>query len=364
MSNEDVSSQPPVRRQINWFVLMFLAFHVPLFIYPVLRLGSWLSLPVWLTLLVLIPLASSQIVARFWLRGSVNKAAIVFRKAADFWLGMSPVLLMLLLVFELILLVSDLPAHIAALWVITLTTVISFIGLLVAISPRVKTISLTSPRLRESVRFVQITDVHIGSRSRSFLERLMFRINRLNPDFLCITGDFIDAPGILEDQLQSLAQTDYPIYFCIGNHEKYEDLEDILRRLDNLGVQILRSDTRHFRDDIQVIGIDDMEDPFQVEKELKHIELDGDAFKLLLYHRPRGLEAAAEHGIDLILSGHTHNGQIFPFNLIVKRVFERIIGMYSLGETRQYVSQGTGTWGPVMRLGTYSEITLFEYDPE
>ena len=107
-----------------------------------------------------------------------------------------------------------------------------------------------------------------------------------------------------------------------------------------------------------------MEDPLRVEKELKHIALDADAFKLLLYHRPRGLEAAAEHSIDLILSGYTHNGQIFPFNLIVKWVFERIIGMYSLGETRQYVSQGTGTWGPVMRLGTYSEITLFEYDPE
>ena len=364
MSNQEISPQTPVRPQINWFVLMFLAFHVPLFVYPILRLSVWLSLPLWLTLTILIPLVSSQIVARFWLRGSLKKLAVVYRKTADFWLGMSPVLLMLMLVFEFVLLVTGIATHIAALWVVTLTTLISFIGLIVAISPRVKTISLTSSRLQAPVRFVQITDVHIGSRSQSFLERLMFRINRLHPDFLCITGDFIDAPGITEDQLQSLARADYPIYFCIGNHEKYEDLEDILQRLDNLGVKILRSDTLHFRKDIQIIGIDDMEDPLQVEKELKHIALDAGAFKLLLYHRPRGLEAAAEHGIDLILSGHTHNGQIFPFNLIVKRVFERIIGMYSLGETRQYVSQGTGTWGPVMRLGTYSEITLFEYDPE
>jgi predicted MPP superfamily phosphohydrolase len=64
-----------------------------------------------------------------------------------------------------------------------------------------------------------------------------------------------------------------------------------------------------------------------------------------------------------MLSGHTHNGQIIPFNLIVSRVFDRIKGMYYLGQTRLYVSQGTGTWGPVMRVGTGSEITLFELSP-
>jgi hypothetical protein len=61
-----------------------------------------------------------------------------------------------------------------------------------------------------------------------------------------------------------------------------------------------------------------------------------------------------------MISGHTHNGQIFPFNFIVYSVFDRIVGMYQLGGSRLYVSQGTGTWGPVMRLGTRSEITLFE----
>jgi hypothetical protein len=83
-----------------------------------------------------------------------------------------------------------------------------------------------------------------------------------------------------------------------------------------------------------------------------------------MYHRPRGLEAAADAGIDLMLSGHTHNGQIFPFNFVVSSVFDKVKGMYKNGNSRLYVSQGTGTWGPVMRIGTRSEITLFEITPE
>jgi len=206
--------------------------------------------------------------------------------------------------------------------------------------------------------------VHIGSRSQRFLERVIAKVNALEPDFLCITGDFIDAPGITETMLGSLKSVSVPIYYCTGNHEKYEDFDAILTRLNNLGVKVLRDDTLHHRHDLQVIGIDDMEDALQVKRQLATLKIDLQAFVLLLYHRPRGLEAAAEAGVDLMICGHTHNGQIMPFNLLVRRVFDRIKGMYQIGQTRLYVSQGTGTWGPVMRVGTSSEITLFELSPE
>lgn len=87
---------------------------------------------------------------------------------------------------------------------------------------------------------------------------------------------------------------------------------------------------------------------------------DPSRYQVLLYHRPDGLEAAAAANIDLMLCGHTHNGQIVPFNFLVRRVFPRIVGLHDLGGTRLYVSPGTGTWGPVMRLGTRSEITVFD----
>jgi predicted MPP superfamily phosphohydrolase len=114
---------------------------------------------------------------------------------------------------------------------------------------------------------------------------------------------------------------------------------------------------------VQFIGIDDMDDAMQVSRQLARINVESEPYVILLYHRPRGLEAAAEAGVDLMLSGHTHNGQIVPFNLIVKRVFEQMRGLYYYAQATLYVSSGTGTWGPIMRLGTRSEITLIEVLP-
>lgn len=352
------------RRQFRRFFYIALALHIPLFIYPVLRLGDWFAWPLWLTLIVLVPVTTSQFVSRFWLRGNKTGLSQGLRQLADFVLGVSPIMFMSLVAFEVLVLVFAMPVDTAAFGVVLVTFACGVLGSLVAMTPMVKRIKLTSPRLKAPLRFVQITDVHIGSRNKGFLDKVIARVNRENPDFLCITGDFIDATGVPESDLVALKSVLGPIYFSIGNHEKYEDVDAILQRLDNLGVNILINRALMHRDDIQVIGIDDAEDPRQVEKQLKNIELEADAFKLLLYHRPRGLEAAAQHQIELTISGHTHNGQIFPFNFAVSRVFNRIKGMYQIGEARQYVSQGTGTWGPVMRIGTRAEITLFEFEPE
>ena len=346
------------------FILVALALHIPLFVYPVLRIGDWLAWPLWLTLVVMVPVAGSQVISRYLLRKQAGSLSLRLRQLSDTVLGVSPILLISLIVFELLVWIFQLPVNVAAWSVVAVTFLAGIIGSVVAMTPMVKTIRLTSPRLNQPVRFIQITDVHIGSRSKGFLDKVITRVNREKPDFLCITGDFIDATGVPESDLVALKSVVGPIYFCLGNHEKYEDLDEIIQRLQNLGVEVLRDESAMYREDIQVIGIDDMEDPLQVEKQLKHIELVPEAFKLLLYHRPRGLEAASANQIELTLSGHTHNGQIFPFNLMVGRVFDRIKGMYQLGAARQYVSQGTGTWGPVMRIGTFSEITKFELEPE
>lgn len=351
-----------VTRSQGWrrFLIGALLLHIPLFIYPVLRLCQWLEVSWWITLLVLVPLASSQIVSRLYLRHNRAVWARLLRKASDFWLGISPVLLIVLLFFELVVLVTGLSSVVAAGWVIGIVLLAGALGTVNALDPAIKTVSLHSDKLTGPVRFVQITDVHIGSRSIAFLEKVIHQINRLEPDFVCITGDFVDAPGITEDQLKALKSIVGPVYFTIGNHEKYEDLPEIVTRLENLGVNVLRNAATWYREDLQVIGVDDMDDAMQVERQLARMEVSDDAFVLLLYHRPRGLEAAARAGVDLMLSGHTHNGQIMPFNFLVGRVFERINGLYYYGKSCLYVSEGTGTWGPVMRIGTKSEITLFE----
>tara|TARA_R110002049_G_scaffold70521_29_gene182206 strand:- start:2360 stop:3427 length:1068 start_codon:yes stop_codon:yes gene_type:complete len=350
-----------MRRRTQFLLIAFLL-QIPLFAYPVLRLCVWLGMNTWTTLAVFIPLFFSQIIVRLYLRHANYGAIFWLRRAADLWLGISPLLLCMLLVAEVPVGLGWVAAQDAAYTLIGLTIALMTYSVINAYSPSVVTVALDSAKLTAPLRFAQITDVHIGSRSAEFLERVMREVNTLDIEFLCITGDFIDAPGISEEKLSALRSCPVPIYFSIGNHERYEDLEDILQRLASLGVQVLRSQSA-VHGPVQLIGIDDSERRTQVERELANIDIDTGRFVLLLYHRPRGLPAAAAAGVDLMICGHTHNGQIVPFNLVVNRVFEQSIGLFRHGQTQLYVSPGTGTWGPVMRLGSRGEITLFEIEP-
>ncbi len=351
----------PMRRRTQ-FLLIALLLQIPLFAYPVLRLCYWLGLDTWTTTVIFVPLFFSQIVVRLYLRHANYGLVFWLRRAADLWLGISPLLLCLLLVAEIPVGLGWIAPPDAAWILIAVTLALIAYSVVNAYSPSVVTVRLKSPKLTAPLRFAQITDVHIGSRSAEFLGRVMREVNALDIEFLCITGDFIDAPGVAEDTLSALGSCRVPIYFSLGNHERYEDLDEILRRLANLGVTVLRSQTA-VHGPVQLIGIDDSEHPLQVERELAGIGIDHGRFVLLLYHRPRGLPAAAAAGVDLMISGHTHNGQVVPFNLVVGRVFEQRVGLFRHNQTRLYVSPGTGTWGPVMRLGSRGEVSLFEIAP-
>ena len=223
----------------------------------------------------------------------------------------------------------------------------------------VRTVEVSAPDSARDKRLVQISDVHIGSRQPGFLRPIVNKVNALSPDYTLITGDLIDMHGIDEESLSPLGEINSPTLFCIGNHERYVDLEDICGRLTNLGVEVLRN-ASVVKNDLQFIGIDDAERKDQVERHLRAFTPADNTFKVLLYHRPDGAEAAARWGADLMLTGHTHRGQIFPFNLLVKRVFPRLYQSYQVDDMLLYVSPGTGTWGPVMRLGSKCEITLFK----
>ena len=343
-------------------VLVLLLLSGVLFAYPVWRLGQWLLLPAWLNFTITLPLFLSQYIARVLLRKRHGRIAFVLRGAADFFLGLSPVLLAGVLLGELALMLSILPTVIIAMVVLGTTAFLGLYGLKKAWRPDVVEVALTSSKLEKPLRFAQISDVHIGSRTTRFLENIIRRVNAEQAEFLCITGDFIDQPGIGVEKLKVLSEFHGPIYYCTGNHERYEDLEEIVKRLESLGVVVLRNRAVE-SDGIQFIGIEDHESAKQVARVLPFIEINPDAYSILLYHRPQGLEAAARHGIDLKLSGHTHAGQIVPFHLAVNRVFEYTRGLYRFDNTWLYVNEGTGTWGPTLRLGTRSEITLFNLSP-
>ena len=349
------------------FFSVLIIFSTLIFVYPVWRLCDWLDLPLIITVPLCLFAFSSQLIARVLLRERTSHSARIMRISMDFLLGVAQLLLFLVLAGELLLVLTTIaPATIAYL-VIVLVTLLSAYGLYKAWKPKIVNVALSSAKVNRAYRFAQISDVHIGSRNPRFLRGIIQQINAQQAEFLCITGDFIDQPGIAAKQLEALTQFSGEIYFCTGNHEKYEDLDDIIRRLESLGVIVLRNQAVQ-ADDFHIIGIDDSPNPKQVAEQLPKIAMDNEKYVMLLYHRPHGLADASEAGVDLKLSGHTHNGQIKPFHLAVNRIFQYRKGRYehtsSTGHnTVLYVNEGTGTWGPTMRLGTQSEITVFDLAP-
>jgi predicted MPP superfamily phosphohydrolase len=228
----------------------------------------------------------------------------------------------------------------------------------------VKSNNCASPKLTRPFRLVQLSDVHIGSRSGRYLTRVVDRVNALGPDAVVITGDLVDTETVGEAELAALKKVGAPTFLSIGNHERYVGLDALQPLVESLGVTVLRQASQVIGE-IQLIGIDDAESADQVAVQLPLIERCGGKYNVLLYHRPLGWLDAFAGGIDLMLSGHTHNGQIFPFNWLVRAQFSRIHGLYpaSSGAGQHYVSPGTGTWGPVMRLGSHNEITVFDLGP-
>ncbi|MEM8952077.1 MAG: metallophosphoesterase [Pseudomonadota bacterium] len=211
-------------------------------------------------------------------------------------------------------------------------------------------------------RLVQLSDVHVGSRSSDFLHRVVEQALSHNPDAILFTGDLIDASAVKPEDLVALDKITCPAYFAIGNHERYIDLDAVIDMVEAKGVDLLRSRAM-VQGRLQIVGIDDADHPDQVGDELPAIALSDKHYRILLYHRPDGWHVARDAGIDLMLAGHTHGGQIWPFNHVVKRRFKHLVGLFSWGDRHLYVSPGTGCWGPIMRLGTRSEMTVIDLIP-
>lgn len=203
---------------------------------------------------------------------------------------------------------------------------------------------------------VQLSDVHIGSRSPRYLERIVEKVKRLNPTWVVITGDLLDSPQIGHVELEPLTAIADRTLLVMGNHERYEGIDRVTSMLASIGVTVLRNEAIDALP-FQFVGVDDHDSPGHLIQQLKRFEPHQDAYRVLLYHRPHGMEHASKWGFDLMLVGHTHRGQIFPFHFIVRRFFRRIYGTHHFGRMTLHISSGTGTWGPLLRLGSRNEIT-------
>jgi predicted MPP superfamily phosphohydrolase len=225
------------------------------------------------------------------------------------------------------------------------------------------------PKKLDGLSIVQLTDIHVGPTiGRAFIEDIVARTNALAPDVVAITGDLVD--GSVEDLRDAVAplaelKARYGVYFVTGNHEYYSGAPEWCSELTRLGIRVLRNERVSIgegSDSFDLAGIDDAHaHQFGAGHgpDLARAVAGRDLGRelVLLAHQPRAVFEAVEHGVGLQLSGHTHGGQIWPWNYAVRLQQPVVRGLARFGETQVYVSCGTGYWGPPMRLGAPAEIT-------
>lgn len=225
------------------------------------------------------------------------------------------------------------------------------------------------PAQLEGFTIAQISDIHVGPTiKRGFVERIVARVNRLGADMVAITGDLVDGSvRDLSHHTEPLAdlQSRHGTYFVTGNHEYYSGAQAWMREMQRLGARVLVNEhvvIDHDGASVAVAGVSDYSahhfDPSQrSDPQAAMAGAPQGAVKLLLAHQPRSAANASAAGFDLQLSGHTHGGQFWPWNLFVRLQQPFTAGLNRFGRMWIYINRGTGYWGPPMRFGIPSEIT-------
>lgn len=222
----------------------------------------------------------------------------------------------------------------------------------------------------------QLSDIHVGPTiKRPYLNAIVNRVNKLGADAIAITGDLVDGSvhrlGLHTQPLARLAARD-GVFFVTGNHEYYSGAQEWIAELRRLGLTVLINQhvvRRHDGASLMIAGVTDyMAHHFHPEHKSDPRAAAGQArdqadVRILLAHQPRSAPAAAEAGFHLQLSGHTHGGQFFPWNLFVPLQQPFVAGLHRVRDMWVYISRGTGYWGPPKRFGAPSEITLVRLVP-
>lgn len=237
--------------------------------------------------------------------------------------------------------------------------------------PRIRRITVPMPRLPAALhglRIVQLSDIHYGPVDRTrWSERVVAAVNALDADIVCITGDIADGRvSERRKQAASLANVRARLarVYAPGNHEHYSHADEWLNHLHELGWEPLRNRHVIVRRNGAALVVAGVEDVSATQDEAADLEAalagaDNNEPVMLLAHQPRQVKTAAARGIDLQLAGHTHGGQIWPFNLLVRLDQPSVQGLSRHGKrTWLYTSRGTGYWGPPLRIFAPSEITL------
>ena len=255
---------------------------------------------------------------------------------------------------------------------VVIAAVMVLAGYINARNPRVKELSLKIDKPGHGMKELTISmasDIHLGTIIRKAKAKELVRLlNAPRPDLILLAGDVVDedlAPVIKDNIGEALCELKARIgvYAITGNHEYIGGAGPAVEYLEKHCIRMLRDTAVLVNGQFYLVGRDDRDKPRftgKPRKELSEILNKADhAYPIILMdHQPFNLEKSADNGVDLQLSGHTHNGQIWPFSYITRAIYELSWGYKKIRNTHVYVSCGFGTWGPPVRLGSRPEVLI------
>ncbi len=345
------------------------------------NLRSWYQWGFWL-------IVGFYVAGRFLEKIYISYASDVLVWAGSFWLAAMLYFFLLLVVFDLLRMVHHFipffpdwvtgnmrTTRLTLLWSsIVLVTGLLAGGFINARNPHIKTININISKPvagMNSMKAVVMSDIHLGTMvGNGFFERVVNQVKTISPDIILLPGDILDEdlePVIRQNIGETLTQLRAPlgVYAIMGNHEHIGGAANAYDYLTSHGITILRDSVVLVNESFYLVGREDRdkarfggEERVPLETLLQ--DLDKTYPVILLDHQPYYLQKAAQLGVDLQLSGHTHHGQLWPLNYITKAIYTISRGYGKIENMHVYVSNGLGTWGPPIRIGNKPEIIVLK----
>lgn len=359
-------------------MLSFLGVFTALYTVMHLAAAQWLiahfQLPPWRVRAVFLALVAAFLLVHWLIRYYPNPATRFLLTALYIWMGA-------LFIWLSVIVAGTVAELLVKHWyptcgrvfgwgVIAVSAALSVYALIAGYhTPRARNIDIRAEALPpelEGLRIAQISDIHLSPTvGPASLRRMMTRLRRINPDLLLLTGDIID-PGAyrLEESAAMLAafQPRLGKFAVTGNHEYYYGADRAEAFLNSSGFTVLHQAVATLPNGLEIAGIDDIRHTGRTEESVAKLLtlVQNPRRAIYMTHQPILLEPVRKAGIMLTVAGHTHGGQLFPFNLLVKAHYKGVYqGLYPLGRGHLYINPGTFHWGPPMRLFVPEEITVF-----
>lgn len=339
--------------------------------FPVFPYGIWLWFMIISAILFLMVGQALSITS--------NSVGRVISSIGALWMGFMLYFILAIFVVELGNFLFEISPVLRGAIALIISLLVMVYGYLVADNFKIKEITIPITGLTKNIKAVHITDMHLGNfRGKEKIRSVVDKINEIGPDVIFNTGDQFDSKRYFnndDDVLQPYLDLKAPQYFVYGNHDQYVGENEVIERMENVGVIVLQNEVIHFGE-LQIIGLNNMpidkrtrdihsrQGEDNIEEVLNSIGINEDEPTILLHHRPEGIEYAEAHQVDLMLSGHTHAGQMFPISIITNWIYKYNRGLYQFKDMIVYVSEGVGTIFTPIRVGTNSDITIINLIPK